>query len=49
MLKSYAGEDTDKTRIVLLSDGKENTDLKVANVLPSIIDDKIKIDTIIYG
>ena len=49
ILRQYAGDNTAKTRIVLLSDGKETTKLKVADVLPSIVADEIKIDTIIYG
>ena len=49
MLRGYAGENTDKTRIVLLSDGQENSGIRVAAALPSIIEDGILIDTIIYG
>ena len=49
MLREYAGDNTENTRIVLLSDGIETEGITVAEVLPSIVDDGILIDTIIYG
>ena len=49
ILRAYARENISKTRIVLLSDGEENADPRVADVLPGIIEEGITIDTILYG
>lgn len=49
MLKDYAGEAINSTRIVLLTDGEENRPPNIKDVLPNITENGIVVDQIIYG
>ena len=46
LLRAYAGENVDKSRIVLVSDGEDSS---VDSILLELIDDGVKIDTVLYG
>lgn len=47
MLREYTRDNVNNTRIVLFSDGQENSQPFVADVLPGIISEKIVIDIIL--
>ena len=49
MLNDYFTREGSQPRILLLSDGAENTLPSVDSVLPDIVNDGITIDTVIYG
>lgn len=48
-LRTYTSGNPEGTCIFLLTDGEENEDERFSTVLPGVVSDGIRVDTLLFG